>query len=110
MLSATRNGVWGARNDITRILNSGSTFAEPKFNIRFHEVWTKNSGPKLESIARHIGPEPDVNWLSRLRGILLVAVNKWVNKWIIPQSEQDLFNRLLSKLIKYQVEIGSRPN
>ena len=58
----------------------------------------------------HIGPEPDVNWLSRLRGILLVAVNKWVNKWIIPQSEQDLFNRLLSKLIKYQVEIGSRPN
>ena len=56
--------------------------------------------------AGHIGPEPDVNWLSRLRGILLVAVNKWVNKWIIPQSEQDLFNRLLSKLIKYQVEIG----
>ena len=54
----------------------------------------------------HIGPEPDVNWLSRLRGILLVAVNKW----IIPQSKQELFNRLLSKLIKYQVEIGSRPN
>ena len=62
------------------------------------------------SMTTHIGPEPDVNWLSRLRGILLVAVNKWVNKWIIPQSEQDLFNRLLSKLIKYQVEIGSRPN
>ena len=42
------NGVWRARNEITRILNSGSTFAEPKFNIRFHE----NSGPKFEFIAR----------------------------------------------------------
>ena len=66
--------------------------------------------PPLVSWALSIGPEPDVNWLSRLRGILLGAVNKRVNKWIIPQSEQDLFNRLLSKLIKYQVEIGSRPN
>ena len=70
----------------------------------------QQNSPTIEETRGHIGPEPDVNWLSRLRGILLVAVNKWVNKWIIPQSEQELFNRLLSKLIKYQVEIGSRPN
>ena len=46
------NGVLGARNEITRILNFGSAKAEPKFNIRFHEVWTQNSDPKYEFIAR----------------------------------------------------------
>ena len=46
------NGVLGARNEITRILNFGSAKVEPKFNIRFHEVWTQNSGPKFDLIAR----------------------------------------------------------
>ena len=34
------NGVWRARNEITRILNAGSVKVETKFNIRFHKVWT----------------------------------------------------------------------
>ena len=30
----------------------GSAKVEPKFNIRFHEVWTQNSGPKFKFTAK----------------------------------------------------------
>ena len=33
----------------------GSAKTEPKFNICFHDVWTQNSGPKSDFIARTNG-------------------------------------------------------